>query len=93
MFDTLDDVFLMLPFSIKKEARIIRPENGITDEQWQKRCNPITAEHRLPAAKEQLVLLYSHGKLGALDSSECIQGSRQPVPRQLIPKYDYKRYI
>ena len=36
MLDTLDDVFWMLPFSSKKQAQIIRQENQIPDEDWQK---------------------------------------------------------
>jgi methionine salvage enolase-phosphatase E1 len=55
MLDTLDDVFWMLPFSSKKQAQIIRQENNISDEEWQKRRDLIMAEHRLPTAKDQLV--------------------------------------
>jgi hypothetical protein len=51
---TLDDVFWMLPFSSKKQAQIIRQENQITDEEWEKRRDLIMAEHRLPNSKEQL---------------------------------------
>ena len=54
MLDTLDDLFWMLPFSSKKQAQIIRQENNITDDTWQKRRDQIMAEHRLPAAREQL---------------------------------------
>ncbi len=32
LLDTLDDAFWMLPFSGKKQANIIRQENGILDE-------------------------------------------------------------
>ncbi len=34
--------------------QIIRQENQVSDEEWQKRRDLITAEHRLLAAKEQL---------------------------------------
>jgi hypothetical protein len=44
----------MFPFSSKKQEQIIRQENNITDDTWQKRRNQIMAEHRLLAAKEQL---------------------------------------
>jgi hypothetical protein len=55
MLDTLlDDVFWMLPFSSKKQAQIIRQENGNTEDTWQKRRDQIMAEHRFPAAREQL---------------------------------------
>jgi hypothetical protein len=59
MLCTLDSVFLMLPFSSKKQAQIIRHEkleNQVTDEEWRKRRYLITAdsEHRLPAARHQL---------------------------------------
>jgi hypothetical protein len=48
MLYTLDDFFRMLPFSSKKQAQIIRQENQITDEEWEKRRDLIMAEHRLP---------------------------------------------
>jgi hypothetical protein len=32
MLNTLDDVFWMLLFSSKKQAQIIRQENGITED-------------------------------------------------------------
>ena len=54
MLDTLDDVFWMLPFSSKKQAQIIRQDNDIMDDVWEKRRDKIMAEHRLPQAREQL---------------------------------------
>jgi hypothetical protein len=54
MFDTLDDVFWMLPFSSKMQAQIIRQENQITVEEWENPRYLIMAEHRLPNSKEQL---------------------------------------
>ena len=54
MLDTLDDVFWMLPFSSKKQADIVRQENNLTDEDWLKRRDQITAEHRLEGARDQL---------------------------------------
>ena len=54
LLDTLDDVFWMLPFSGKKQSQIIRQENDLTDDDWQKRRNLITAEHRLEGARDQL---------------------------------------
>ena len=54
MVDTLDDVFWMLPFSSKKQAQIIRQDNDIMDDVWEKRRDKIMAEHRLPQAREQL---------------------------------------
>jgi hypothetical protein len=44
----------MLPFSRKKQAQIIRQENQVSDEIWQKRRDLIAAEHRLLAAREQI---------------------------------------
>ena len=55
MLDTLDDVFWMLPFSSKKQAQIIRQENQIPDEDWQKYRKNIASDHRLPDAREQLM--------------------------------------
>ncbi len=43
MLNTLEDVFWMLPFSSKKQAQIIRQENNITDDTWQKRRDQIMA--------------------------------------------------
>jgi hypothetical protein len=43
MLGTLDDVFWMLPSSSKKQAQIIRQENQITDEEWEKRRELIMA--------------------------------------------------
>jgi hypothetical protein len=44
MLDTLNDFFWMLPFSSKKQTQIIRQENGITEDTWQKRRDQIMAE-------------------------------------------------
>jgi hypothetical protein len=44
----------MLPFSGKKQEQVIWQEINITNEAWQKHQDKIMAEHRLPAAKEQL---------------------------------------
>jgi hypothetical protein len=54
MLDTLDDAFWMLPFSGTKQSQIIRQKNDLTDDDWQKRRNQITAEHRLEGARDQL---------------------------------------
>jgi hypothetical protein len=39
MLDTQDDVCWIFPFSSKKQAQIIRQENGITDDTLQKVAN------------------------------------------------------
>ncbi len=54
LLDTLDDVFWMPPFSGKKQSQIIRQENDLTDDDWQKRRNLITAEHRLELPETSL---------------------------------------
>jgi hypothetical protein len=56
MLDTVDDALWMLPFSGKKQSQIIRQENNLTDDDWQKHCNQITAEHRLENARDQLMI-------------------------------------
>jgi hypothetical protein len=37
MLGTLDDIFLMVPFSSKKQAQISRQENHVPDDVWH-RC-------------------------------------------------------
>ena len=70
MLDTLDDAFWMLPFSSKKQAQIVRQENDLTDDVWQRRRDQIMAEHRLDGARDQL-------RTQCMDQSRCLQG-KQP---------------
>ncbi len=88
LLDTLDDVFWMLPFSGKKQSQIIRQENDLTDDDWQKRRNLITAEHRLENARDQLkTLLKAWIKQDAVKAgSQAGQGL--PATDQNIPEYD-----
>jgi hypothetical protein len=85
--DTLDDAFWMLSFSSKKQAHIILQDNQITDEEWQERRDLITAEHRLPAAKEQLE---QHSKAwiaqGAFKARRAAP-RRQPVLRLQLRRF------
>jgi hypothetical protein len=84
--DTLHDVFWMLPFSSKKQAQIIRQENQVTDEEWQKRRDLITAEHWLPAAREQLE---QHWK--AWIAQDAFKARREAATRARaaeVPEYD-----
>ena len=68
MLDTLDDVFWMLPFSSKKQAEIIRQENNMLNDFWEKRRDKIMAEHRLPHGREQPELAKQWKEWIALDS-------------------------
>ena len=87
MLDTLDDVFWMLPFSSKKQSHIVRQENGLTDEDWLKRRDQITAEHRLEGAREQLRTQWK-----AWINQDASKASSQAAPTapatQAIPEYD-----
>jgi hypothetical protein len=76
--------FWMLPFSSKEQAQIIRQKNQVTDEEWQKHCDLITAEHRLPAAREQLE---QHWK--AWISQDALKAAvrRQPVLRPRLRRF------
>jgi hypothetical protein len=67
----------MLPFSGKKQSQIIRQENDLTDDDWQKRRNLITAEHRLENARDQLMTQWKAWiKLDAVKaSSQAGQGA------------------
>ncbi len=80
----------MLPFSGKKQSQIIRQpeENGYTYDDWQKRRNLITAEHRLENARDKLMTQWK-----AWIKQDAIKGSSQagpaaPAANPSIPEYD-----
>ncbi len=75
LLDTLDDVFWMLPFSGTKQSQIIRQENDLTDDDWQKRRNLITAEQRLENARDQLVTQWK-----AWIKQDAVKASSQAGP-------------
>jgi hypothetical protein len=52
--DTLDDSCWKLPSSSKKQANIIRQENGVLNDIWQTRRDLTSAEHKHPDARKQL---------------------------------------
>ncbi len=87
MLDTLDDVFWMLPFSSKKQSHIVRQENGLTDEDWLKRRDQITAEHR-NGARDQLRTQWK-----AWINQDSFKAGSQAAPRAptgdpTIPEFD-----
>ena len=88
LLDTLDDVFWMLPFSGKKQSQAIRQENDLTEDDWQKRRNLITAEHRLENARDQLKTQWKAWiKKDAVQAgSQAGQGA--PATDQKLPEYD-----
>ena len=88
LLDTLDDVFWMLPFSGKKQSQIIRQENDLTDDDWQKRRNQITAEHRLEGARDQLRNQWKAWIKQDAFKASSQAGPRPPAARQAIPEYD-----
>ena len=86
MLDTLDDAFWMLPFSSKKH--IVRQENGLTDDDWQKRRDQIMAEHRLDGARNQLRTQWK-----AWINQDAFKAGIQAAPRApagdpTIPEFD-----
>ncbi len=91
LLDTLGDVFRMLPFSGKKQSQIIRQENDLTDDDWQKRRNLmilITAEHRLENARDQLMTQWK-----AWIKQDAVKASSQagpgaPAANPSIQEYD-----
>ncbi len=88
MLDTLDDAFWMLPFSGKKQSQIIRQENDLTDDDWHKRRNQITAEHRLEGARDQLRTQWKAWiKQNAIKASS-LAGPGAPAANPSIPEYD-----
>ncbi len=78
----------MLPFWGKKQSQIIRQENDLTDDDWQKRRNLITAEHRLENARDQLMTQWKAWiKQDAVEASgQAGQGA--PAAQASIPEYD-----
>jgi hypothetical protein len=88
VLDTLDDAFWMLPFSGKKQSQIIRQENDLTDDDWHKRRNQITAEHRLEGARDQLRTQWKAWiKQNAIKASS-LAGPGAPAANPSIPEYD-----
>ncbi len=71
-----------------KQSQIIRQENDLTDDDWQKRRNQITAEHRLENARDQLMTEWK-----AWIKKDAFKASSQAGPGasavdQAIPEYD-----
>ncbi len=88
MLDTLDDAFWMLPFSSKKQSQIIRQENDLSDDDWQKRRNQITAEHRLEGARDQLRTQWKAWIKQDAFTAGSQAGPGAPAADQAIPEYD-----
>ena len=88
MLDTLDDAFWMLPFSSKKQAHIIRQENGLTDDDWQKRRDQIMAEHRLDGARDQLRTQWRAWINQQASKAGSQVGPKAPAAAQVIPEFD-----
>ncbi len=79
MIDTLDDAFWMLPFSGKKQSQIIQQENDLTDDDWHKRRNQITAEHRLEGASLEPSGRHGSSKMPSRLAARRDQGLRPPT--------------
>ena len=88
LLDTLDDVFWMLPFSGKKQSQAIRQENDLTEDDWQKRRNLITAEHRLENARDQLKTQWKAWIKQDDVKAGSQAGQGAPATDQNIPEYD-----
>jgi hypothetical protein len=88
MLDTLDDVFWMLPFSSKKQSHIVRQENGLTDEDWLKRRDLITAEHRIEGARDQLRTQWKAWINQDAFKASSQAASRAPAGDSTIPEFD-----
>jgi hypothetical protein len=88
VLDTLDDAFWMLPFSGKKQSQITRQENDLTDDDWQKRHNQITAEHTLEGARDQLRTQWKTWIKQDAFKASSQAGPGAPAADQGIPEYD-----
>jgi hypothetical protein len=74
--------------SVQMQSQIIRQENDLTDDYWQKRCNQITAEQRLKNARDQLMTQWK-----AWIKQDAVKASSQagpgaPAANTSIPEYD-----
>ena len=90
LLDTLDDVFWMLPFSSKKQANIIRQENGILDETWQARRDLIAKEHKHADARKQLADKWKMwiGQESFKQRREAAKAKQQAAAQPELPEYD-----
>ena len=88
--DTLDDAFWMLPFSSKKEANIIRQENGILDETWQTRRDLIAKEHKHADARKQLTDKWKMwiGQESFKQRREAAKAKQLAAAQLELPEYD-----
>ena len=90
LLDTLDDAFWMLPFSSKKQAHLIRQEMSIPDEDWQRRRDLISAEHRHADARKQLTDGWKAwiGQESFSERREAAKARRSAAGAKDIPEYD-----
>ena len=88
LLDTLDDAFWMLPFSSKKQAQIVRQENDLTEDDWQRRRDQIMAEHRLDGARDQLRTQWKAWINQNVSKAVSQAEPRSPATAQAIPEFD-----
>ena len=90
LLDTLDDVFWMLPFSSKKQANIIRQENGILYETWQARRDLISKEHKHADARKQLADKWKMwiGQESFKQRREAAKAKQQAAAQPELPEFD-----
>ncbi len=93
LLDTLDDAFWMLPFSGKKQSQIIRQENDLTEDDWHKRRNQITAEHRLENARDQLRTQWKAWIKQDAFKTSSQAGPGAPAANPSIPEYAFQVYL
>ena len=88
LLDTLDDAFWMLPFSSKKQAQIVRQENDLTEDDWQRRRDQIMNEHRLDGARDQLRTQWKAWINQNVSKAVSQAEPRSPATAQEIPEFD-----
>ena len=89
LLDTLDDVFWMLPFSSKKQADLVRQENDIADDIWERRRQLIFAENRTDEAREHLTNGFKAWINGdSFKERREAAKARQPADDKEIPMHD-----
>jgi hypothetical protein len=84
----------MLPFSSKKQANIIRQENGILEDTWQTRRDLLSAEHKHPDARKQLADRWKMwiGQDSFHSLREATKAKQQDAAQPETPLFDDERY-
>ena len=76
------------PFSSKKQAQIVRQENDLTEDDWQRRRDQIMAEHRLDGARDQLRTQWKAWINQNVSKADSQAEPRSPATAKAISEFD-----